>query len=93
MVINKMLSLSTYHLTSETFDSLINDPLNFLFSYYEKRDPVEGDLYGIFFPVYFDEDMPDDLKACVEFAINHDCDYIMFDGDVDVVEGLPVYKA
>lgn len=36
--------------------------------------------------------IPDDFQQCVQFAIDHDCQFMNFDGDCPPVTELPVYE-
>ncbi len=86
----KMLGLSTAHITKETADALID--LDGITSY-EKAD------YGWFVhvPERFDletsgSEVPEDLFKCLDFAIERDYAWIMFDNDIEATNELPVYK-
>ena len=83
-MIEKMLVLSTAHITPDTCNG-----------YLRGRDAPcypKGD-YGYFVYVEDDvpDDLPDDLRACYAFASEHQCDWIMFDCDASPVDGLACY--
>lgn len=83
-MIEKMLALSTAHLTETTCnDWLPHSP----FAAYPKGD------YGWF--VYIPDDLPHDLPAdlaeCLALARGQDCDWLMFDRDADAIGILQVY--
>lgn len=90
-----MLSLSTGCLSKETAD-LVN---NSCFEHTKMFDEIvvyEKCMYGWF--VYVPENiesitMPDDLRYCMEKAIEEGCCWIMFDRDVefDSNDGLQKY--
>lgn len=39
-----------------------------------------------------DPDIPNELKLCIAFAREHDCAWITFDRDGEIVEGLVVFN-
>lgn len=95
MFIHKMLDVSTSHITEETARKLdvevfgIMDGMDLVV--YKKECgwfvAVPSDLENL--PV---NRIPEDLKQCLEVAIEHDCTWIVFDCDVAVVEGLKTYE-
>lgn len=91
MEICKLLTISTAHVKEETFDALESETIDIV------AYPVEwcGDLYGFFILAldYDDtsESIPEDLKACLDFAIGHDCTWLRIDGDGEELSELPVY--
>lgn len=91
MDICKMLTISLYHIAAKTFKSL-EDGHVYVTSY-----PIEdgGMLYGFFVRAdskWPDESIPEDLEACMEFALQHDCTWLRLDLDAERVDGLPIYK-
>ncbi|ADL36047.1 hypothetical protein bpr_II108 (plasmid) [Butyrivibrio proteoclasticus B316] len=91
MEINKMLSLSTAHITKET-ESKLSEQSIYEVNVYEKSE------YGYF--IYpnielLDKrgwDIPEDLKKCIGLAKANNCNWIVFDRDVDPVDELPTYE-
>lgn len=89
--ISRMLTLSTGHLTEETRVMLdVNDDELYL--------PVFPKDYGWLICLTdwdeYDEDiesLPDDLRLCLQFADDHDCEWICFDSDSATVSSLPLY--
>lgn len=82
--IAKMLVLSTAHLAEETCNEWLADAP---FAVYQKGE------YGWFVYVISDypEDLPEDLKACLDLAHGRDVEWIMFDCDGPFELTLPVY--
>lgn len=91
MEIDKMLTLSTGHITEESailLDRLAdgitdNGPIT-----YKKKD------YGWFVHIYdiLEEfDIPEDLKKVIEFARRHNCSWLCLDCNGNRVDFLPVY--
>lgn len=78
--INKMLVISTGHLSKETGENM---------SIYSCMKRDEGWL--VYCNDIAREEFPDDLLACVDFAKKNQCDYLMFDRDADTVRGLHFY--
>lgn len=37
------------------------------------------------------DELPADLRACVDLAKQHDCDWILFDRDTTPIDDLPTY--
>lgn len=89
--IDRMLVLSTAHISSETNEQLQNNQEEqFPLVVYEKGD------YGylILVPEH-DEDLhgvPDDLKRVLEFAALHECEWVMLDCDANVITELPTFE-
>lgn len=87
--IEPMLVLSTGHLTKDTCNSFLP---GYLGPCFEKAN--DGDRYGWW--VYVVEDDPDnevptDLRMCMELARSVNCCWIMFDRDAASVDGLPTF--
>jgi hypothetical protein len=85
----KMLDLSTAHLSEATatmLDKWSTDAGDKPVVAYEKG------MYGwIVSTSHVSAATPDDLKACIDYAIDKDCDWIMFDCDYLCVDALPTY--
>ena len=82
--IAKMLVLSTGHLTADTCVYRCHG----LIGAYEKGE------YGWFVHVEGTaslDEIPEDLAACLAFAIIEGCEWIMFDRDGPTVPELPTY--
>lgn len=90
-MIRKFLDISTSHLKPETLTALTDRPLERLpfsggptpygwFAYTHDENCGEGDAR-----------IPDEMFACMKHARALDCDYVMFDCDSEVIEGLPVF--
>lgn len=82
--ISKMLTLSTGHLTEEACNTYLATVIS-----YPKSE------YGWF--IYVNtadelEDPPLSLLDCIGFAEEHGCDWIMFDCDGPIMEGLTTYE-
>jgi len=91
LTVFKVLDASTAHLSRQTIALLEANRLNGAL-YYPKS------VYGWFVHVPEKADfeaqpeLPADLLTCIEFAQGQDLDWIMFDRDGSVVEGLRVYE-
>ena len=93
---HSMLALSTAHLTDSTWKAMSADE-NFPVVCYKKENLEH---FGWFVAVPDPNDWaskikpetPCDLAECIEFAMQRDADWIMFDGDVAEVKGLPTYN-
>ena len=92
MEINKMLSLSTAHVSEKTAHIMENFNIDNVVIY-------DKPGYGWF--VYVPDKLeleeiqdtcPDDLYACLVFARENDCNWIMFDSDVEPIDELAVYE-
>lgn len=86
-----MLDLSTAHLTPETRTMLLQERLEGAL-YYSKGPwgwfvnvPSKADNIPI------GDEVPHDLKACIEYAQDGQHDWIMLDNDGTVMADLPVY--
>ncbi len=87
METTKMLALSTGHMREETLENMLN--IEGVIAY-EKGD------YGFF--VYVpdrldleDYDIPEDLFACLSFAMQNEFGWINFDRDVEPIAELRYY--
>jgi hypothetical protein len=93
-MIRMFLYLSTAHLTPETRDALFADELDVL-TWHENGEGASCIVYVCDDPGALDandENLPDDLMACIRFARAHCCDRINFDRDAEQVFGLKVYE-
>lgn len=92
--INKILTLSTGHLTNKTCNTWLPQMIeSTAIPAYEK-----GEFGWLVFAwsdsSSLDEpDYPNDLRVCLAFAQEHDCLWVNFDADGPIVDGLPVYEA
>lgn len=105
MEITKMLILSTAHISKSTAGRMTIEGAGTLQKAEETNIGVvvynKGE-YGWLIPIVADElqegekfnhesETPEDLAAVLRFAIEHDCTWVMFDRDAEVVESLPKY--
>lgn len=90
-----MITLSTAHITVRTSlllnDERATDRLGLIVY-------LKGE-YGWFIHIPEDEDfsdenckVPRDLRACLLYAVNSDCEWLCLDCDGDVVDELPTYN-
>lgn len=80
--IARMLVLTTGHLTHETANKMTSLPT----AIFEKSE------YGFFCYVSEDTDeLPTDLEACIHYARSRSCEWLMFDCDGPIIDGLPVF--
>ena len=84
-----MLALSTAHITEETADLLWNNAVGLVV--YEKPGH-EGCFVLVCNWTENQKYVPDDLRACLELAAAHNCDWLNLDRDADVVSLLPAYE-
>jgi hypothetical protein len=92
--ISKMLTISTAHITPETYDGIVcayfdGDDEYITYPFYLK------DGYGWFICTdenYANESNPECIKDCMKFAREHGCDWLCLDSDGPIVDGLPVYE-
>lgn len=91
--IAKILTLSTAHIKPETTTMLDNEPNtdNLGLSVYDKAG------YGWF--IYIDSviddtfnHLPEDLKACIAFAKEQECEWLCLDADGEEIEELNTYQ-
>ena len=100
----KMIALSTAHISKETCkmmeDPISNESLYCSVSIYPKDQGDAFGCVGFFVPIvrfkYEDPDcyegsIPEDLAACIKYAISYDADWLMFDRDAEIVPELPEY--
>lgn len=83
--IDKMLTISTSHVTSKTCNEWLGGPDRSISAY------PKGE-YGWF--IYTDgdnKDLPNDLLLCVQFAREHGADWLVLDCDGDQVDGLVIF--
>lgn len=85
MEINKMLALSTAHVSQETA-SLLDEGKGGVVSYMK-----EGHGWFVY-AGFLGDYAPPELRACVEYAVKHDCEWIMFDGDVEPLDELKQFE-
>lgn len=91
MDIQKMLTISTEHITQSTADMLTYDKDTYQHGLcvYDKEE------YGWFIPVWDellkDYDGPDDLLRCIRYALVNGCQWLCLDCDAETVEDLPTY--
>lgn len=88
--ITKCLELSTAHITESTANLL-------------KKEPNENNLALSVFPLSIfgylinvtptsNTTIPKDLNDCINLAKENNCEWIMFDSDIDPIDNLPEYK-
>lgn len=92
MEICKMLTISTAHISFDTMRHLQDDDTGVIA--YPKE--LDGVRYGYVILAdgseeYLDE-APDDLRACIELALDNDCAWLVIDCDGEVLNELPVYN-
>ena len=90
MDIEKMLTISTAHVSHETEEKLDKESYSdeMQLSVYKKED------YGwfIFIPDTIDDkNIPDELKKCIELAKRNDCSWLCLDCDGNIEEGLETF--
>lgn len=86
--IDRMMTVSTAHLSAKTRRVLEFSPI-------EQLPFAGGPTDCGWFAYCWDENddgTPDDIFAAMTFARSHGCEFIRFDRDGPVVDGLPVYS-
>lgn len=90
--IQKMIILSTAHITEQTAKLLDKEPEenSMTISVYKKSE------YGWFLPIenisYDTAAVPEDLKKVIAFAKDHGCSWLCLDCDGPILEYLDTYK-
>lgn len=90
--IQKMITLSTAHITEQTAKLLDKEPEknNMTISVYKKSE------YGWFLPIesidYNTAAIPEDLKKVIAFAKDHGCSWLCLDCDGPILDYLDTYK-
>ena len=91
MEIAKMLTISTAHVTQKTANKIDREEITGLVIY-------SKDEFGwfIFIPEdLYEEDydeLPKDLKACIQLAMDNDCNWLCLDCDGEELDELEVYE-
>lgn len=89
-----MLMISTAHITEKTAEIMENGSFENLAVYAKEQ-------YGFFVPVpagsllyegsNYQAELPEDLFACLKYAAEQNCCWLMLDRDYETVSGLPTY--
>lgn len=86
--ISHVITISTEHIRPEAASLLDADAVELIVWKKDKYGyvvmTIGWELYG--------EDIPEDLRACVQYAAEHNCDWLCLDGDAKTVQGLPLYE-
>lgn len=94
MEITKMLTISTMHVTEETYGKLAAEADGLFIS--NLNLPVyRKDDYGFFicaFDAEFNDNLPDDLRTCLNYALKHDCSWLCLDCDGEIMADLQKYE-
>lgn len=89
--IYKYLDLSTAHITPET-DRFLDIESQWKLSEVIVYNKERG--YFVHVPEKISElvNVPSDLKNCLKLAQKHGCNWLVLDGDAEIVEGLKTYE-
>lgn len=90
MDICSLLTISANHISLKTFETMEDGYV--YATYYPAED--SGEVYGFFVrtdSAWPDESIPEDLKACIDFAAAHDCTWLRLDINADHISELPTY--
>ena len=91
--VTKFIALHTSHIFADTLKALRNDAIEGVVCY--RKDEIHGpEEYGVWVYIQGDwaeQNIPQDLEVCIEYAKKFDCDWIMFDYDVKPVKDLTVW--
>ena len=94
MEIYRVLALSTGHVSQETAQLMGQGAISKVIIY-NKGDFgwfVHIPDKGMDFKELEDSECPADLYRCMKYARDNNCDWLMFDRDVEANEDLPVYN-
>lgn len=89
MEIRKALCLSTSHVTRETAALLDSNEAR------QFKRIIGGDYDNAGWFIYCSQeqgDIPDDLFRVMQFALQHDCQHLLFDRDADLIAELPWWE-
>lgn len=88
--ITKCLELSTAHITESTANLIKKEPNknNLTLSVF----PLSVFGYLINVTPTFNTAIPKDLNDCINLAKENNCEWIMFDSDIDPIDDLPKYE-
>lgn len=95
--ISKVLTVSSGHVTENTFEALSLDGLvnEIMLPVYSKSAPGNGEGFGLY--VYIEPKcleqgkIPEDLMPLIRLAQENDCSILCLDCDGPELEGYPVY--
>lgn len=98
--VSKILTVSTAHVTQETYERLMTDEgqSETGLSTYVKRDPGSGMDYGLYVYLTQDEssdqisEIPDDLLPLIRLAESLGCEIICLDADGPKITGYSVFS-
>lgn len=96
--ITKMMTISTTHINQKSNEFLDDrcDEIEEGFIPYVPLTVLEKHGYG--WIIYIDKEeiddkqIPTDIKDCMYYALDHDCDILCLDCDGPIVDDLPKYK-
>ena len=94
MTIERVLTVSTAHISAETDEKLCNGDMDEAgMSVYEKGE------FGWFLfvdPVvecfWYKEKIPEDLMSCIRLAQANHCEWLCLDRDAEILSELPTYE-
>lgn len=95
--ISKMLTISTAHVTKDTFEALLLDGIRneIMLPVYAKITPDNEQNFGLFIyvePTCVEQgQIPEDLMQLIKLAQENDCSILCLDGDGPEVEGYQTY--
>lgn len=84
--VSYIITLSTQHLTEATKNKLDNDELDEV-AFYEKA----GWGWFVYAGSPLTSATPADIRECIEYAVCHGIEWIMFDADGMTNRNLPIY--
>ena len=88
----EILYLSTKHVTSKTAGMLNSCAFNDEKLNNGSRVHAKG-LYGWFVEILEDTSgLDDDIKSCMELAKKENCEWLVFDREIDILSSLLTYK-
>lgn len=96
--ITKMLTVSTGHVTEETFHALEQDGVTnkIMLPVYSKATPDGDDSFGLYIYITDDcldwDNIPEDLKPLIKLAQEQGCGVLCLDSDGQELEGYELYE-
>lgn len=96
--ITKMLTVSAYHVTHDTFEALSLDGVmnEIMLPVYEKSAPGNGENFGLIIelePVCVEQGrIPEDLASIIKLCQENGCQMLCLDFEGRELEGFPVYE-
>lgn len=94
MTIEKVLTISTAHISTETDERLCNGDMNEAgLAVYEKGDcGFWIHIDPVIEVFWYKDEIPEDLMRCIKLAQKNGCSWLCLDCDGDKVPDMPTYE-